>query len=266
MRNMEVLRFADKDRRMVSALLRGLRPETRGSLASKLAERPNHKFQEVVTLLRHYGILAGDATTGKSEHAMIGREKIGGQQKKKQPQGGKKKNPKIQCWRCGNIGHPTRLCPEGASESAAVSMDEKGVEFAFTAVRGVTIAEHACVVMTEGRNYRQRTWLVDSGASCYMCNDISMISDFRRTSDEWDTVGDHSQIEGIGRGTVKMKVGLKTPENEMTLREVLVVLGLSANLFSPIKATVIEYGEVVNVATSATGSRPEFVADVEGPK
>ena len=43
-----------------------------------------------------YAILAGDATTGKLEHAMIGREKIGGQQKKKQKQGGKQKNPKIQ--------------------------------------------------------------------------------------------------------------------------------------------------------------------------
>ena len=67
----------------------------------------------------------------------------------------------------------------------------------------------------------------------------------------------------------------------MTLREVLVVPGLSATLFSPDKATaqqkglqcmiedgratVIEDGEVLTMATSATGSRPEFVADMEGP-
>jgi len=75
-----------------------------------------------------------------------------------------------------------------------------------------------------------------------MCNDISMVSDFRRTVDEWVTLGDHSQIEGIGRGTVKMKVGLKNPEHEMTLREVLVVPGLSANLFSPVKATAQQKG------------------------
>ena len=31
------------------------------------------------------------------------------------------------------------------------------------------------------------------------------------------------------------------------------------------RATLIEDGEVLTVATSATGSRPEFVADVEGP-
>ena len=78
-----------------------------------------------------------------------------------------------------------------------------------------------------------------------------------------------------------MKVGLKNPEHEMTLREVLVVRGLSANLFSPIqataqqkglqcmiedgRATLIEDGKVLPVATSGTGSHPEFVADVEGP-
>ena len=106
------------------------------------------------------------------------------------------------------------MCPERASESAAVSIKEKGVEFAFTAAKGVTVREHARAVMTEGRSYRQRTWLVDSGASCHMCNDISMVSDFRRIVDEWVTLGDHSQIEGIGRGTVKMKVGLKNPEHD----------------------------------------------------
>ena len=99
MRKMDVLRFADKDRRMVFALVRGLRHEIRGSVASKIAERPNQTFQEVVTFLRRYDILAGDATTGKLQHAMIGLEKIGGLQKKKQKQGGKQKNPKIQCWR-----------------------------------------------------------------------------------------------------------------------------------------------------------------------
>ena len=41
MRKMDVLRFADKDRRMVSALVRGLRHDLCGSLASKIAERPN---------------------------------------------------------------------------------------------------------------------------------------------------------------------------------------------------------------------------------
>ena len=67
----------------------------------------------------------------------------------------------------------------------------------------------------------------------------------------------------------------------MTLREVPVVPCLSANLFSPVKATaqqkglqcmiedsratLIEDGEVLTVAANATGSPPEFVADVEGP-
>ena len=106
-----------------------------------------------------------------------------------------------------------------ASESAAVIMEEKGVEFAFTAIRGVTVGEHACAVMTEGRGYRQRTWLAASGASCHMYNDISMVSDFRRTIVDWVTLGDHSQVEGIGQEIVKMKVGLKNPEHEMTLHE-----------------------------------------------
>ena len=63
MRNMDVQRFADRDRRMFSALVLGLRHAIRGSVASKIAERPNKTFQEVVTFLRQYAILAGDATT-----------------------------------------------------------------------------------------------------------------------------------------------------------------------------------------------------------
>ena len=60
----------------------------------------------------------------------------------------------------------TCLCPPGTilvqDLCKLMTMEEKGVEFAFTAVRGVTVREHACAVMTEGRSYRQRTWLVDS--------------------------------------------------------------------------------------------------------
>ena len=44
MRKMEVLMFADKDRRMVFALVRRLRHEIRGSVASKIAERPDQTF------------------------------------------------------------------------------------------------------------------------------------------------------------------------------------------------------------------------------
>ena len=80
--------------------------------------------------------------------------------------------------------YPRSLCPEGESESAVVSMEEKGVEFAFTAVKGVAVREHTCAVLTERRSHRQRTLLVDSGASCHICNDVTMVSDFRRTSDE----------------------------------------------------------------------------------
>lgn len=75
---------------------------------------------------------------------------------KKQLQKGKKKAPNIQCWRCAKIGHPTRLCPEGALELAAVSMEEKGAEF----------GEHAYAAMTEGGSYMQVTWTIDSGVPC----------------------------------------------------------------------------------------------------
>ena len=51
MRKIDVLRFADKDRRMVCALVRRLCHEIRGSVARKLAERPDQTFQEVVTFL-----------------------------------------------------------------------------------------------------------------------------------------------------------------------------------------------------------------------
>ena len=68
------------------------------------------------------------------------------------------------------------------------------------------------------------------------------LSELRRIVDEWVILGNNSRIEGIGRGTVKMKVGIKIPEHKMTLCEALVVPDLSAILFSPIKATAQKQG------------------------
>ena len=65
-----------------------------------------------------------------------------------------------------------------------------------------------------------------------MCTNTEMAMDFRKTADEWVLFTDHFQIEGIGPGPVKIKLGLKKPGREMTLRTVLDVSGMSANLAS----------------------------------
>ena len=48
LRKMEILQFADRDRRIVTALIRGLKHEVRMTMAGKFAERPNQTFIEVI--------------------------------------------------------------------------------------------------------------------------------------------------------------------------------------------------------------------------
>jgi len=51
------------------------------------------------------------------------------------------------------------------------------------------------------------SWIVDSGATCHMCNDRKLFVDMRNLeSPQQVTLGDGSPLEGPAEGTIKLEV------------------------------------------------------------
>ncbi len=98
------------------------------------------------------------------------------------------------------------------------------------------IVSHALAISSEkGLN----SWIVDSGATCHMCNDKEMFVEFNNLEPSQEvTLGDGYSVEATGCGTVRLKMQLtddKTKECKMS--DVLYVPQLSYNLLSVSKAT-----------------------------
>ena len=82
-------------------------------------------------------------------------------------------------------------------------------------------------------------WIVDSGATCHMCNDRSLFVDLRHLSIPQEvTLGDGSSLEGPAEGTVKLDVILPSANmQKCSLESVLFVPKLSYSLLSVSKAS-----------------------------
>ena len=82
-------------------------------------------------------------------------------------------------------------------------------------------------------------WIIDSGATCHMCNDKSQFVDFVRLEGPQDvTLGDGHHLKAIGRGTVTLEVELSQGKiKKCKLNDVLYVPNLTYNLISVARAT-----------------------------
>lgn len=90
---------------------------------------------------------------------------------------------------------------------------------------------HALSVSAKGGS---DSWIVDSGASCHMCNNVMLFVELRSLKETLQvTLGDGHTLEATGRGTVALD--MKLPDG-MTktckLNDVLYVPKLSYNLLS----------------------------------
>ena len=75
-------------------------------------------------------------------------------------------------------------------------------------------------------------WIIDSGASSHMCNDRSMFTVLRQTTEKV-TQGDVSTLTMTGQGTVCLDMLLADgTKNECLLRKVLYILVLAYKLVS----------------------------------
>ena len=82
-------------------------------------------------------------------------------------------------------------------------------------------------------------WIVDSGATCHMCNDQEQFVEFRKLSNTQEvTLGDGHTLDGTGIGVVKIKTLLPDGNTQTCrLEKVLYLPDLSYNLLSVSKAT-----------------------------
>ena len=82
------------------------------------------------------------------------------------------------------------------------------------------------------------TWIIDSGATCHMCNNAKMFAKFKSfTKAQEVTLGDGRVLEATGEGIVQVKV--KLPRDTMrrcNLCNVLLVPNLAFNILSVSKA------------------------------
>ena len=77
-------------------------------------------------------------------------------------------------------------------------------------------------------------WIVDSGATCHMCNDKSLIADIKDIEGTQDiTLGDGYALNATAKGTVELKKYLANGKSQKCrLHDVLYVPELSYNLLS----------------------------------
>ena len=132
--------------------------------------------------------------------------------------------------------------------------------------RGNKVGLVACHVL--GARETTHDWIVDSGATCHICNSKEFFDEFSPLSQPQKvTLGDGRTLEAIGTGAVEVRLKLPGAESRIgRLSEVLYVPTLAYNLLSVAKATeagktvtfgdthgevIDDQGEVVAVASRA---------------
>lgn len=136
------------------------------------------------------------------------------------------------CHYCHKPGHFKKDCRKYlAAQKKQASVAEKKKNPESDGEAFVTI--HALAATTSG------TWIIDSGATCHMCNNKNFFTDMRHLdTPQQVTLGDGSLLEGPAEGTVKL--GMIPPDGstqQCTLNNVLYVPKLSYSLLSVSKAS-----------------------------
>ena len=77
-------------------------------------------------------------------------------------------------------------------------------------------------------------WIIDSGATCHMCNNEAMFSELRALHSPLNiTLGDGQNLQGVGRGNIVLTMNLSHGKTEScTLHNVLLVPDLAYSLLS----------------------------------
>ena len=151
----------------------------------------------------------------------------------------------IKCHHCGKLGHIRRFCkdlnkdkskePGNQGNKNKGNQAKKGQPGSRKESLGLVVqssAASACGI-------NSKTWIVDSGATCYMCNNKALPEDFVEFDETVDVMlGDGKVLHATGSGTVSVHTVLANGKlQECILHNVLLVPNLSYNLISVSKLT-----------------------------
>ena len=216
-----MIRLANEDR--VVYLLASL-PESYSMVVTALETQSENvpKWSLVTERLLHQEakLKEKDAQDSKARKAFTANS----QQRRRKPK------PTFKCHFCGKIGHFKRDCrkflaTQAQGKQSANSTEEKRDE--------ILVTTHALTTTEKG------AWIVDSGATAHMCNDVSLFTDMKKLEPPIQvTLGDGRSLEGKGEGTVVIETLL--PDGSTTicrLENTVFVPGLSYSLLSVSKAS-----------------------------
>ena len=191
-----------------------------------------------------------------SERAMAGKQRP------------KARGPK--CHHCGKFGHIRRNCNEWIklsqcnewvrtkfSTSQKETRNKLKANKAEVRRRDSSSSESDCIglmvnhMMSASSSSRTKDWIVDSGATCHMCNDDKLFVKLRSLKQPLEvTLGDGCTVEATGQGTVVLEMASTSGKmSRCKLHEVLYVPDLSNNLLSVSKA--VEAGKVVEFSETS---------------
>ena len=152
----------------------------------------------------------------------------------------------IKCHHCGKLGHIRRFCKDlnkdkskkepgnqgNKNKSNQVEKGQPGSRKESLGLVVQSLAASACGI-------NSKTWIVDSGATCHMCNNKALLEDFVEFDETVDVMlGDGKVLHATGSGTVSVHTVLANGKlQECILHNVLLVPNLSYNLISVSKVT-----------------------------
>ena len=170
----------------------------------------------------------------------------------------------IKCYRCHKTGHVQRNCPERVDHSSdrtrqssvdTVKTKDKQREKKHV-INKVEVTESdsesdiglvtTSQVLAAKHTSKPNHWIIDSGATCHICNDEQMFTELKSFKKTQSVIlGDGHRLEATARGVVKLRLVLPDGVTKgCQLHDVLYVPDLSYNLLNVSK--MVEAGKRVN--------------------
>lgn len=232
-------------------------PVTEGDVVMTLLESLPPSFEFLITALetRPMKELTLEFVTARLMHEVTKR-------KENEPQGegsalvprfGKGGNTKAwkdtrTCFKCGKQGHIAKFCrsnqAQGKESAHQASKVEDEEDFAFATHGG-------------GEKADMFTWIVDSGATQHMTSHRDAFHTYQSVVGKKIYMGDNGMVEALGIGEVHVEVQDKGQPKRITIREVLHVPKLHANLLSVSKLALgglkVQFNNVGCVVRSPSG-------------
>jgi hypothetical protein len=148
----------------------------------------------------------------------------------------KKDYSKIKCHVCHEYGHTKYRCPknsdaETVNQVTVMKLHDDSDESAGLVVNHVTLSASSFRLLNN-------SWIVDSGATCHMCNRSELFVEFAELNQPLQiALGDGHKVTATGQGVVAVQLRLPDGKSKRCkLHDVLYVPALSYNLLSVSKA------------------------------